>query len=194
MYGKTLKYLLTNPIEAIAASKKKKDMNTVIALMITEWVFFTIAVAVLVQNSALLVATFIGGIIATLFAGFLTEIVFRTLGGKGQYYEGLTTVVYSEIPLSFGLMISSFFLLGKYVGVVIALFVASIYSVMALATTYKAAKELFKIDMITTWVGIGVLIGGILIALYAVSIGYLGIIRPMPFSSLPSFTSMLLKP
>lgn len=186
MYAETLKQLLANPIEAIKLAKKKKDMNTVVALMITEWIFFTIATAVIMPKSTILIAVFVGGIIATLFAGLLAEITFKTLGGKGAYQEGLTTVVYPLVPLSFGLMISSFLLLGKYVGAVIALFVASIYGVMSLATVYKTAKELFRLDMITTWVGIGVLVGGALFAVYAVSLGYLGTVQQLPFTSLIS--------
>ena len=195
MYADTLKQLLVNPIQAITATKKKKDMNTVVALMITEWIFFTIAVAVILPKTSLLVATFIGGIIITLFGGVLVQIIFKTLGGKGEYFEGFTTLVYALMPLSFGLMISAFFLLGKYVGAVIALFIASIYGVMSLATLYKSAKELFKVDMITAWVGIGVLAGGALIALYAVSLGYLGITQQIPFTRfLPSFTGMFIRP
>ena len=160
MYDEVVKYLLTNPSKALGVTKKKVDKNVTTALVITEWILFTIAALIVKPSASIAAGVFIGGIVLTLFAGLLVMVIYRALGCKGDYLEGLSTIAYSLMPLSFGTLIASILFLGKAAGTVIGFAIAAVYGVMSLATLYYSGKTFFKTDMITAFVGTSILLSG----------------------------------
>jgi len=172
MYAKIMSLLIRKPAEAIALAKKERDINLAATLLVVEWLLFGIGTAIIFNKASAFLAVLVGGIVVTLFSGLLAQIVFSILGSKGNYADGLATLTYSLFPLSFGFLISSILLLLSYPGILAALVVAAVYAVMSLSTLYRTAKEFFKVDMITAWIGIGILVAGAIVAVYIVALGY----------------------
>jgi hypothetical protein len=163
--------LLTNPVQAISSAKKEKNLNTTLKILFFEWVFITLAVfitsnylnlAIIGAQTSLLV--FLVGITGVLIYGFLIKLILTILGGRGKYFEGLTSIVYAIFPLSVGLLLSSVFIAIHPIGIAFSIIILLIYVVMSIATFYKGVKDLFNVDLITAWIGISILVVGTVVA------------------------------
>ncbi len=170
---KIVKELLTNPPAAIARAKREKDSNKVLSLLLAEAVLVGVSVMIIssifgqtTAGATIASAVFFVVMIGILFSAFLIKTVMVTLGGRGKYREGLTAVVYGKFSLSLGIFISSILLYLPLLGSGLALLVLAASASLGISTFYRAVKELFNVDMITTWVGIGLTISGFILAVY----------------------------
>lgn len=164
--------LLTNPVSAISRAKKEKELKTTLLILLFEWFLIGISALILLKRVNTAVIGFFFGIVATLFSGFLTQIVFTCLGGKGRYFEGLTSNVYSILPISAASVLSSIFLYLPGIGVLLSFITFAIFTVLGLSILYKSVKELFSTDMVSSLVGINILIAGVIFALYFAFLQY----------------------
>jgi len=177
---KFIKELLINPSEAIVKAKKKKDVNKVSVLLLVEWLLIGLSIIIVFSNLACIprvttaATAFLIGIPSTLFFALLLKIVMRTLGGKGNYYEGLVSIAYGLFAISLGVLISSLFFYVPSIGFLFGLLILIMAGALSISTFYRAVKELFDVDMITTWVGIGLSAAGIVIGIYIMFILVLG--------------------
>ncbi len=170
---KIIKELLTNPPAAISRAKREKDINKVLSFLLAEAILVSLAVMIAssvfgqtVAGTTTASAAFFVVLVGMLFLAFIIKIVMVTLGGKGKYREGLTAVVYGEFAIALGIFISSILLYLPMLGFVLAFFVLTVSVALGISTFYRAVKELFNVDMITTWVGIGLTVAGFIIAAY----------------------------
>jgi len=164
--------LLTNPVLAIAKGRKERDIRKTLLILLFEWFLVSISVIILSSKTNAAVTAFFVGVVATLFSGFLTQITFTCLGGKGGYYEGLTSNVYSLLPISAASVLSSIFLHLPSFGVLLSFVSFAIFTVLSLSILYRSVKELFSTDMVSSLVGINILIAGLLLALYFAFLQY----------------------
>lgn len=173
----TIKDLLVNPPLAISKAKREKKYNTTFVILIVEWILIGLSLLVVskgleaTQLYTLSVSVVLLGIVCSIFGGFLVQIVFQTLGGKGKYLDGLTTVVYAKFPIAIGFILSSILSLFSTVGIVLALIVMIVFAVLGISTLYRSIKELFAVDMVTALVGTNILIIGAILAVYIVISG-----------------------
>ena len=167
--------ILTNPATAVKQAKKEKKMSTTLCMLIFEWFLIALGTFLLLKKLVVTTTFFFLGIVGSLFLGFLVQLVFTILGGKGRYFEGLTSVVYSLLPMSAAVIFSSIFIRLPVVGVVLSFIVTVLFALTGLAVMYTSVKELFSTDMITTFVGIGVLGGGIALAFYLVFFEFIAV-------------------
>ena len=172
-----LKLLFKSPDEAIAKAKKKKGMKhafvtlalgsiiVAIALAITIAQFgaaipFAVAEAMAVTAVSTFLLIFLGGI----FIGLLLMITVNTLGGKGVWADGITTIGYSLVAPSVGILAASVLSIIPIAGALIGFIVLAITFALGAATFYRSTKELFSVDMITAFVAISVLVGMLFIS------------------------------
>jgi hypothetical protein len=175
-----IKDLLINPGSAIIKAKNKKDVNRTSLLLLTEWIIIALSSAIAFPNFTLLekigtgFTLFFVGIPVSLFFAFLLRIIMKTLGGKGNYYDALKSIVYGLFGASIGGLIASPFVYVPYLGILFILLILSIATAISISTLYRSVKEFFSTDIITTWIGIGLAAGTIAIAVYATIILMLG--------------------
>jgi len=167
MYLRRVNDILINPELAIKQAKKEKCMTTTFVVLLFEWFLIALGLFLLLHRLNASAMLFFLGVVGTVFAGFLVQMVFTVLGGKGGYYEGVTSVVYSLLPMSASVVLSSIFITLPVFGVLLSFVVTVLFVLLGMTILYRAVKELFSTDMITAMVGIGILVGGITIALYA---------------------------
>lgn len=183
MAGKRLYEILTEPVSAITKAKREKDISKTLQILIIEWIFIALAIALIptvplaFKTTAIVLVALIG-IVSTLFMGFLTQLVFNILGGEGKYFEGLTSAVYAKFPISVGLIASSIVFLMPVVGAPIAVVISIIFTVLGIVIFYRAVKELFSTDIITTWIGVGILVTGLILGFYLALIPFVGTLGP----------------
>jgi hypothetical protein len=167
-----VKELLLNPVEAIKRAKNKKGIDKVSSLLIIEWFLIGIANVIIYANLGKLtmigigLAVFLLGIPLALFLAFLLTIIMRVLGGKGDYYNGLTPIVYGTFAISIGILVSSPFFYVPKVGFIFSIFILIISGALSIATFYRAIKEMFSVDIITTWIGLGLMVAAITFGAY----------------------------
>jgi len=195
--------IIKNPAEAIKSAKKEGDLMKTSIIMIEGLLFAVVAMIIMMARFGFdvgsvlsLVATvFVGGSVAMIVLGYLLKITMNILGGHGSFYEGLTAVTYSVIPLSVGLLIVAVLSYIPILGIFISFLIMSVLGVMGAALFYRATKEMFATDMITTMVGISVLILGLFIAFYISAItGVLGMssmLGEIPVEALTNLTSLV---
>jgi hypothetical protein len=189
-----MKEILTNPVAAIMHAKKRKDMSETIQLLIVDWIIISVAF-LLIPNLGLAAkaaaAAFVGvvGILGTLFFGFLIQLVFNVLGGKGRFYEGLTSAVYAKFPIAVGIFIAALFTWLPFAGLPIAVLASIIFTIIGVVAFYRSVKELFGTDIITAWIGVSILVLGIILGLYIAAVPLVGSGFPQQLGMGPMMSS-----
>lgn len=175
--------LFTNPADAILAAKKSKSVGMTIVLLLVIALLASVITGIgaamgtkspsyygrvspglgmgmiLVIAVAAFVLVFLGG----LFGGWLMGIIMRTLGGKGGFFEGVTSLVYGHFVAAIaGVVFYVLMMVGTLsknqlammIMLVIGLIVMIWGIALSMATFYRSLKELFSTDMITAFVGV----------------------------------------
>lgn len=180
-----LKELLKTPLTAIKKAKKEKDIGKTINVLIVSWIlcgisFFIIGVREgisLIKITGFSISVFLLGVLSTIIFSYFTYLIMNVLGGRGRYFAGLTSITYSCFPLSFGAIVTAFlFLLHPALGLILGFIIIGAYAALSLSILYKSVKELFAVDLITSWIGLGLLILAIVITIYAVILFYPGVL------------------
>ncbi|HLD41935.1 MAG TPA: YIP1 family protein [archaeon] len=121
------------------------------------------------QPVNLLVGVFLSVFLGGLFLGWLLTEVMRVLGGKGTLNQGVTVLAYSALPLSVGTLLAvlvshipyAFIGTGSAVFTlmqVIALVLFSAFGALGFAGVYRGTKDLYGVDAVTAFVGLGLLV------------------------------------
>lgn len=165
--------ILTQPEKAIAEAKKEKNLVKSVGILVASAIFLALAALIGVSTPGMAkfgaqsaIGVFILVIVGGLFLGWIVKTAITTLGGVGKYFEGLTVVAYSLLPISIGVLIAAIASVAKVVGVVISFVSLAFFGVLSAAIMYRSVKDLFKTDMVTALVGVSVIYIAIIIAVY----------------------------
>ena len=167
-----MRQLLTDPVVAINRAKHQRNYNELLALVFIEWVLVGLGLAVTLRDfgvpAALSFGVAIGacGIVLTLFGGFLLQLVFHVLGGKGTYWTGLTVSAYSKFPLAFAILLGSILFTIPFIGTVVGVVLFIVMAILSFSTLYRSIKELFQVDIVTAWIGVSVLLLSFVVTVY----------------------------
>lgn len=209
--------LLYAPDEAILAAKRDRNlMKSIMILLIscalllaTLVVFFSftkVPLEYLVKlEFPIAIYTFLVPFLGSLFLGFILVVAVNTLGGNGNYFDGLTTVSYSLFPFSIGIFLSiTINLLPNVLGVLIldmnitaikslaVLAIGMFFTAESVAIVYRAIKELFNTDMVTALIGTSVVSAAVIIPFYIVLYSSIfTLLFGLIGGSLPSATSLI---
>lgn len=161
--------ILKSPVAAFAAAKRKRNVNKTLVVLAEASALLAVAVTLVtlkalpttnIASTAIFV--FLLAFLSVMLIGWVVDIVAKTLGGKGNYLDGLTTVTYSSVFLAAGLLLSSVLLLLPLAGTlsVISLLLSGLVMLPAFAagfsSFYRGIKEMYKTDMITALVTVSV--------------------------------------
>lgn len=166
--------ILTQPEKAIAEAKKEKDLTKSIGMLVASAILLAIATLVGVSpvpamanlGVASALGVFLLVLVGGLFLGWIVKTAMTTLGGQGKYFEGLTVVAYSCLPISIGVLIAAISSIAGSIGIVISFVALAFFGVLGIAIMYRGIKDLFKTDMVTALVGVSVIYLAIIIAIY----------------------------
>ena len=169
-----------DPVKTILKAKKEKNMAKTLGFLIITSLIFGISSILLMKNflfgsTALIfgVAMFLISLIFALVFGLTIQISATILGGKGKYFEGLTSITYPLFYLSIGLLAISLLSFLPFTGAlnIIIIFVSFATAVSVL---YRGIKELFSLDMVTTFVVVSIQTLVIVVAIYSTMMMNLG--------------------
>ncbi len=188
--------IIKYPAKAIEKAKKSKNMNKTLTVLIEAAVIFGIAAAIVVAKlplttgllAAAAAASFISGlllvIVAALFLGLVLHTVAGILGGKGEYYNALTTVTFALTGPVLGILIAALLSFIPVIGVVVGFIVLALTIAHGISVLYKGTKDLYGIDMVTTLVIISVMTLAIIGAVWLAAV--------MNITSFGSFGSFMM--
>lgn len=165
--------ILRDPVKSLLAAKSKRNMNRTLKVLIEACVIFAIAAGVLVAKTGLLgillagsiVTVFLMTLVGFLLFGLVVHIAASTLGGKGKYYEGLTTVAYSMLPVSIGFLVIAL-LSWAPLTIGIQLIVIAVTLALGISMLHRGVKELYRTDMVTASVAVLISVLVILLSVY----------------------------
>lgn len=162
---------LSKPAEAILESKKKKDLKHAITYLLLSSLLISIAgsiaAAKISAETSMVVGIgmFLMILIGSLILGWLIQLITTTLGGKGCYREGLTSVTNSLVVPSIGAVAAAVFSYVPYVGLPLIFVTLAVSFSIGIAVLYRSIKELFSTDIITAFVVVTILAISIVMAL-----------------------------
>jgi len=184
--------LLTSPAEAIANAKKKISAFNTIGILVLDAIVFAAAagIAIWQLGNLLPLGTLLGGtetfvaivtvvvfvlvILLSLFGGWLVKTAVTTLGGKGKYLDGLTTVAYSGLSPAIGFLITAIVFKLGIAGTIITAIVLPSAIVLGLATFYRSVKEFFSADLLVALIATSILTIATVAMFYAVAFTMMG--------------------
>lgn len=169
--------ILRNPAKSIAAAKSKRNMNHTLKVLLETCVIFGLAAGVIVAKTGLfdillagsILTVFLMTLIGILLLGLVVHVTASTLGGKGKYFEGLTAVAYSMLPLSIGFFVVSLLAWAPFT-IGIQIIVIALTFALGISMLHRAIKELYRTDMITASIAVFISVLAIFLAVY-VSVG-----------------------
>ena len=168
---------LSRPAEAILESKKRRSTGKTFVYLILSSVLIALAAAIATAKATLLlgavgtasvviaIGVFLLVLVGGLIVGWLIQLIATTLGGKGRYYEGLTSVTNSLIVPAIGAVAAAILSYVPYIGLPLVFLVLAITLSIGVASLYRSVKELFSTDMITAFVVVSVLTLALILAL-----------------------------
>ncbi len=168
-----LKQLLLAPHEIIARKAKTRNRNEAIAMLTINWILIATGVAIFSQNYYLAPAILVLGIVGTLIAAFYIYLAFTVMGGKGDYTSVLISLTYPFFGVAFSTLVISLIYLGLetasfFIGVILF----TLYFTVGLTGMFRVLKENFKMDLVTVWIVISLLLLAIFISFYKIAIIY----------------------
>lgn len=162
------------------AKHRKHDLHRTLKLLMLSSFAFSLGVGIFVSKLSLQAGVFTTnifiGMFLTMFAsvillslglGLVHEFVSAALGGRGRYYESLTSVTFFFAAPSLGFFVASLLLFVPYIGMLLGSFIIALTFGMGLAALYRATKDLARVDMVTSYVIVSVLTISFFVMLYA---------------------------
>lgn len=198
--------LCTHPGEIVKDVKKRKSLGNSIGILALAGVLFAITAVIgtsqlinLVPGNEILanlggmglgiaaVIAFLIVFIGGLFLGWLLQLTMNTLGTKGNYFSGVSSIAYPFLILSVSNLAAALLsFIPSFIGPLLSFLVTIILGVMAFALTYRMIKDLFNTDMITAFIGL------LVVWAAAISAGlYGGAVLMGTIGRIPTFANIL---
>ena len=186
-----IKELLKSPLIAINKAKKERDVYKTFWILIITWILMGLGFSIIILKTFNPIISidagiivFLFGLVFSLFCSYITSIIMNVLGGKGKYYQSLTATTYSSFPVSVGFFITAILAFIHPILIIFGLILLIITAALSFSIYFKSIKELFSVDMITTFVGFIILIYVFVLSVYIISI--FGVAQVLPvLSNLP---------
>ena len=172
-----MELLLLKPTSAISKSKSPKGMNATMEILMASWGMIALALFIITGSLPLMVrvgfsfVAFAVGVLSTIFYGFLLQVIITNLSGRGQFYHGVTALTFAKFQVAVGILIACVLLHLGILGVFLAVITSLFFVMNAISTLFRAVKEFFAVDTLTSLIGIGILVAGTVITFYAILIG-----------------------
>ena len=171
--------LIFSPLKAINRAKRKSMKRTTLILLVASLLSFVNFFLVSKSFSGTIflgaIAALVGTFLGTLVMAWLLNLVLHILTAKGEYYHAFTTLTYG---LFIGMV---FFLLWGIInlipssGLVLTVIVSILGGIAMLlgvllsyAVMFKTAMELYDTDILTVFVGLGIVYMAIFASVYMV--------------------------
>lgn len=171
--------VIRSPADAI---RKKRDEKHIIEMLLVNSLVVAVAAGLFVARFAMLSSLYMSMavIIAStlfllvffgaMFIAYVLQLITNTLGGRGAYKDGMAAVAYALAAPAVGFFAASLLLFIPLVGFFFAVFVVALTLALGIATLYRAVKELFRVDMIVSFISVSVLTLSLIAAVYGMVI------------------------
>ena len=174
------KEIFQNPGKELARAKKEKKLGKSVGVLAFSWILMAATVwisaslasglagvpllsslGVFVSASgtamAAAAATFVIGLIGSLFLAYPLQVVLNAMGGKGQYFQALTPIAYSLFVASVGLLVAailSFIPMG--IGALLGFVVLAVTLPLSVVVLLRGVKDLWGMDWLGSVIGVGI--------------------------------------
>jgi len=170
--------IFKSPLDAIKRAKREKNLNKTVEILIATWIFISLSFLLTSLRAfpswvsvALAVFIFLLGIICQIIFGYLVKIIMNILGGRGKYFEGITAITYSLVPMSVGLLATAILaFIHPAIGAILGFIIIAVTTAMSFSIYFRSIKELFNTDILTTFIGFLIIIYVVFVSIYATAI------------------------
>jgi Yip1 domain len=144
--------IFTDPGKAFAQAAKRKSMPRTIGTLVVGSAIASAALTIMSLNISLAPWIFALVIGMGIITGFVVKVIANALGTKGGFYEGLTAIAYSTVPIATGIFLMAALNRLPVAGLILGYIVAMVMFGLGFAVLYRGIRDLFKTDMITAFV------------------------------------------
>ncbi len=162
---------------------KKEKLEKIIGVAVVASILMGISGYILSSTINNCIAFSIIQFIIILFLAFLIDISVKVFKGKGVYKDALGVVSYLSIYIGIGMIITAIFSTAGSLGLLFSFFIVVPLLVLGLSTLYAGIKELYKLDMITTFVIVSIVMSAVMIGAYIIVLFGLKMSMPMFMAS-----------
>ncbi|HLD83532.1 MAG TPA: YIP1 family protein [archaeon] len=176
--------IISDPAGCIRRAAKRKDINDAVRMMAVNSFILAFSLLFAVFTPVMFRATPLMALstgvvafsVAALFCGvfgWTVQVVANALGGRGQYFHGLTAVSYAMAAPSLGILISALITVVPIVRPFSFVILVPSFG-LGLATLYRAIRDMFRVEMATAAITVFICAVSFLLALYVtVTLGIL---------------------
>ncbi|MGC8993494.1 MAG: hypothetical protein ACP5JK_01835 [Candidatus Aenigmatarchaeota archaeon] len=166
-----LKKLLVNPEEALLNAAKKKNINEALVILVLNSILISVALGISLKNYSLIPGVLVAGIIGVLFSAFLLQVAFSIIGGKGKYVDALISLTYPFFGFSLSFLIVSLIsLYSSYASIIAGVILFLVYWIVSLVGMVRVLKESYKLDIITVWITVSLVMLAAALTIYTIAI------------------------
>ncbi len=176
--------------------KREVDYNNAIVRLVVAAILLGISAMIMTQALPAMVTSVlqptylsVGIILLALAGGFflpvVLQLVMTTLGGKGRYVHGLFAISQTMLVMSVGIFIFSILAYVPVVGNIVGAMIATVLIAVAYAQLYSLTRNLYETDMITTFIGVSILITAMFM-LGWLAVGSMGLTSLYQLGGIPS--------
>jgi len=151
---------------AFAEASKKKSMFKTAQSLVAAAILAAVAVFAITEKMLLVPWVFALVLAVGILGGYIIGIIMNTLGFKGAFFEGLTAISYALLPLSAGALIAALLSLLPALGVAFGAIAVIVMFSLGFSVLYRGIKEMFRCDMLTSFVAVSILTLAFIIGLY----------------------------
>jgi hypothetical protein len=166
--------ILFEPLAALERAAKKKDWNRSLKVLFSASAFGGLAGTLWQLQAAPVLPSVLFGVYFTFalvalgaFAAFLLELPLHVLAkGRGHFYEALTAVAYSAVPVSIGWLLAALLSIFPVLGPLLAVVPVAAAMAYGAGLLFASLRDLFKVDAATVFMALA----GLCAALWAVRV------------------------
>lgn len=154
--------LLYDPIKQIKYADKHPSFSRVLLMLVASSLFFTAGVLFFCFRFAslqefivlILFGALFGFLAFMLICAFFLSLALHVLGGKGGYYEGLTSYTLGMVAISVMLFFAGALSFIPFIGLPIAGILLMYGFVIGFSITLRCTKELFGVGYVVAFVSL----------------------------------------
>jgi len=169
---KTLIELIVAPQKALQKVIKTKKMSEMLVILAINWILISAAIATFSSDYRTFFTILVAGIVGTLSLAFLLHLGLILISGKGDYRSVLSSLTYPFFGVSLSTFIISIVSWFDPALLFLGMVLLAIYFTVALFGTFRILKESFKLDLVSVWIVIGLLLLAILLSIYGTGVLY----------------------
>ena len=165
-----LKELMVAPHILLPRIAREKNTNEAVAMLVINWVLFSVAFSLLSGDYLLIPLILVSGIVGTIVFAFFFSLALTVLSGERDFTGVLIALTYPFFGVAVSsLLVFIFSLFSGFLATFLAFILFLLYFTVALTGMFRVIMYTHKLDAITVWIATSLLFMAAFVSAYLVA-------------------------